>query len=340
MKKESVKKIATAAWDAAGIKTLNTTMGMAMKKFSKSLYKNYGVKEEQMSNLSNIISEFIGYMVTQKIHNKSIETSHISSLINNDIVPAVASIASNNPKGEDIVNSISGFVGGIADNAALGTLLSQFAGNDVTEQIQLAVNSIAALNNPAATESSLQVIEHEDAETEEIIEAEDMNDEVADEEINEDVLNIPIVKEEMTDEEDEQFVNDVIGAMKMDFSSPEAAKDSFDKFVKVAGEVAKFSELQETKRTQIRADAEVAIKKVEAMRDVLKQYLEKSFDERSTIFMKQFEVVDKALATGDNAMLSMGLTAINELAASSPFKALADINSVQQMLTDDSELDI
>ena len=338
MKKESVKKIATAAWDAAGIKTLNTTMSMAMKKFSKSLYKNYGVKEEQMSNLSNIISEFIGYMVTQKIHNKSIETSHISSLINNDIVPAVASIASNNPKGEDIVNSISGFVGGIADNAALGTLLSQFAGNDVTEQIQLAVNSIAALNNPSATESRLQVIEHEDAKTEEIIEAEDMDDE--DEEINEDVLNIPTVKEEMTDEEDEQFVNDVIGAIKLDFSTPVAAAESFDRFVRVTEEVAKFSELQKTKRIQIRADAEVAIKKVEAMRDVLKQYLEKSFDERSTIFMKQFEVVDKALATGDNAMLSMGLTAINELAASSPFKALADINSVQQMLTDDSELDI
>ena len=144
----------------------------------------------------------------------------------------------------------------------------------------------------------------------------------------------------MTDEEEEQFVNDVMGAMKMDFSSPEAAAESFDKFVRVAGEVAKFSELQETKRTQIRADADVAIKKVEAMRDVLKQYLEKSFDERSSIFIKQFEVVDKALATGDNAMLSMGLTAINELAASSPFKALADINTVQQMLTDDSEIDI
>lgn len=56
--------------------------------------------------------------------------------------------------------------------------------------------------------------------------------------------------------------------------------------------------------------------------------------------MKQFEVVDKALATGDNAMLSMGLNAINELAASSPFKELANINSVQQMLTDDSEIDI
>ena len=50
-----------------------------------------------------------------------------------------------------------------------------------------------------------------------------------------------------------------------------------------------------------------------------------------------FEVVDSALINGDTAMLSAGLNAINELAASSPFKALADFNSVQQMLLTDNE---
>lgn len=341
MKTNAFKKIATIAWDAAGKQTLNASMGIAMKKFSKSLQDNYGVKEDQMANLSNIISEFIGYMITQKVHHNSIEASHISSVINNEMVPAVASIASNNPKGEEIVNSVSGFVSGIADNAAVSTLLSQFAGNDVAEQIQMAVNSIAALNNPSTKGNSIQLSEAEATEADETEETIELTEtEEVDEKVVGTVSDIPAIKEEMTDEEDEQFVNDVMGAMKMDFSSPEAAAESFDKFVRVAGEVAKFSELQETKRTQIRADADVAIKKVEAMRDVLKQYLEKSFDERSSIFIKQFEVVDKALATGDNAMLSMGLTAINELAASSPFKALADINTVQQMLTDDSEIDI
>ena len=101
--------------------------------------------------------------------------------------------------------------------------------------------------------------------------------------------------------------------------------------------MAKFTELQETKRTQIRSNADVAIKKVEAMREILQEYLTKSFDERSAIFAKHFEVVDSALINGDTAMLSAGLNAINELAASSPFKALADFNSVQQMLLTDNE---
>ena len=251
-KKALFGALAVKAWDVAGEKSLNAALALSTEKFSKNMQENYNVKSEQITGLTEWISEFSAYIITQAIHKQKIDGTKISGMIYSNLVPKVSSIASNNPKGEEIITKIS----------------------------------------------------------------------------------------DMTDEEDEQFVNDVFNSVKMDFSSPQAAKDSFDKFVKVAGEVAKFSELQETKRTQIRADAEVAIKKVEAMRDILKQYLNKSFDERSAIFMKQFEVVDQALAKGDNTMLSAGLTAINELAASNPFKALADINSVQQMLTDDSEFDL
>ena len=325
--------LAVKAWDVAGEKSLNTALALSTKKFSKNMQENYDVKSEQITGLTDWISEFSAYIITQAIHKQKIDGTRISDMIYSNLVPMVSSIASNNPKGEEIVTKISEYVGVLTQNDAFESIISQFAGNQVTEQLQLAANAIAALNNAPAEEQMLPDTEEE---TEPLVV--ESGEEVVTE--PEEITDIPTVKEEMTDEEDEQFVNDVFGAMKMDFSSPEAAKDSFDKFVKVAGEVAKFSELQETKRTQIRADAEVAIKKVEAMRDVLKQYLEKSFDERSAIFMKQFEVVDQALAKGDNTMLSAGLTAINELAASSPFKALADINSVQQMLTDDSEFDL
>jgi len=51
--------------------------------------------------------------------------------------------------------------------------------------------------------------------------------------------------------------------------------------------------------------------------------------------------VDAALRTGNNEMLAMSLNSINSLAASSPFKNLADINQVQQALGDsDTEWDI
>lgn len=325
---------AAKAWDAAGEKSLNAALALSTKKLSKSMQENYDVKPEQFTGITEWLSKFIAYVITQTIHRQTIDGNKISDMIYSDMVPKVASIASNNPHGEEIVTKISEYVGLLTENAAVETVLSQFAGNQLSEQLQMAANAIASINKPSeenkackdknvATESLPAIKSVEAVET-----------------VAEEVTNLPTVKEEMTDEEDEQFVNDVMGAIKMDFSSPEAAKESFDRFVSVAGEVAKFTELQKTKRTQILADAEVAIKKVEAMRDVLKDYLAKSFDERSAIFMKQFEVVDKALETGDNAMLSAGLSSINELAASSPFKALADINSVQQMLSDDSELDI
>jgi hypothetical protein len=296
---------------------------LALNPLSKSLQEDYNVQQKQFAEFSDSLSAFISYVISQKVHKQPINGGEMSTLISTRIVPSVAAMASNNPKGEEIVSNIVYYVKKLTDNDAFGAILSQFVSDDITEQIQIATNSIAAINNPSLENSNLIP----DSDTE-YLDNENTTSE------------IPMAKEEMTDEEDEDFVNNVFDAAKLDFSSPDAAAESFNNFVKVAGEVAKFSEVQKTKRTQIRANADVAIKKVEAMRDVLKDYLEKSFDERSSIFLKQFEVVDKALATGDNAMLSIGLNAINELAASSPFKELANINSVQQMLTDDSEIDI
>jgi hypothetical protein len=316
-------KIATKAWDTAGNDMLSKALSLALNPLSKSLQEDYNVQQKQFAEFSDSLSAFISYVISQKVHKQPINGGEMSTLISTGIVPSVAAMASNNPKGEEIVSNIVYYVKKLTDNDAFGAILSQFVSDDITEQIQIATNSIAAINNPSLENSSL---------------IPDYDTEYLDNENT--TSEIPMAKEEMTDEEDEDFVNNVFDAAKLDFSSPDAAAESFNNFVKVAGEVAKFSEVQKTKRTQIRANADVAIKKVEAMRDVLKDYLEKSFDERSSIFMKQFEVVDKALATGDNAMLSMGLNAINELAASSPFKELANINSVQQMLTDDSEIDI
>jgi len=316
-------KIATKAWDTAGNDALSKALSLALNPLLKSLQEDYNVQQKQFAEFSDSLSAFISYVISQKVHKQPINGGEMSTLISTGIVPSVAAMASNNPKGEEIVSNIVYYVKKLTDNDAFGAILSQFVSDDITEQIQIATNSIAAINNPSLENSNL---------------IPDYDTEYLDNENT--TSEIPMAKEEMTDEEDEDFVNNVFDAAKLDFSSPDAAAESFNNFVKVAGEVAKFSEVQKTKRTQIRANADVAIKKVEAMRDVLKDYLEKSFDERSSIFMKQFEVVDKALATGDNAMLSMGLSAINELAASSPFKELANINSVQQMLTDDSEIDI
>ncbi len=98
-------------------------------------------------------------------------------------------------------------------------------------------------------------------------------------------------------------------------------------------EVSKFTEEQKTRRTEIRAATEIKIKEINAMKDVIMAYLDKTFDERSLIFKKQFDIIDIALEKGDVNMLSIGLNSINDLAKSSPFKALADINNVKKQLS-------
>lgn len=86
---------------------------------------------------------------------------------------------------------------------------------------------------------------------------------------------------------------------------------------------------------------DTAIAQINAMKECVQTYLEKTFDERSAIFAKQFEVVDAALLSGNNEMLASSLNSINALAASSPFKNLADITAVQKSLTSsDTECDI
>ena len=335
-KTSGIREIISFAWNTVGEKSVKSSISLLLKNFTTSLKEKYGVQESQLQPFTNTLSDLLCYIISQRLNKKAISSDKVMGLVQTGVVPAVATIASSTPKGEEIVSSISSFVGNITANPAMNTILQQVAGNEISEQLTATACAIAAINpgNEKAVVPANAITEQQSTDTTGYPAVSDGSVEIASATV------VPTVKENMTDEEEEQFINEVYNAVQLDFSSPQAVAESFQRFAKVTQEVAKFAEEQETKRTQIRMDAEVAIKKVEAMRDMLKEYLEKSFDERSAIFAKQFEVVDKALAIGDNNMLSMGLTSINELAASSPFKALADINSVQQMLTDDSEFDL
>ena len=152
----------------------------------------------------------------------------------------------------------------------------------------------------------------------------------------------------MTDKEDQEFVDNLsneIGTALIKAKSggkfgPAQMVEMTNLFINKSAEVAKFCEVQKTKRAQIRAQAEVAIHQIDAIRDVLKDYLERSFDERRRIFDKEFEVVDKCLANGDTQALAVTLNSITALAQSSPFKALADLGAVRNTLANKGTFDI
>lgn len=148
-------------------------------------------------------------------------------------------------------------------------------------------------------------------------------------------------------EKDEDFIDELTSSINNKMLSvsngkpgPAQMVEMTKFFIDKSAEVAKFCEEQRTKRAEIRARAQVAIHQIDAVREFLQSYLDKTFDERRMLFAKEFEIVDKCLATGNVQALAVSLNAITDLAKSSPFKALADIKSVRNAIENHSTFDI
>jgi hypothetical protein len=58
-----------------------------------------------------------------------------------------------------------------------------------------------------------------------------------------------------------------------------------------------------------------------------------SCSERAENFRRLFEVVDTAMANGNNEQLAMALHGITELARTTPFRELVDINRTRELLS-------
>lgn len=91
---------------------------------------------------------------------------------------------------------------------------------------------------------------------------------------------------------------------------------------------------EHTKRKEIESWEKMTLEQIKARRDFLIEYLEKSFDERAKVFCGFFTIVDQAIANSNNEQLAFALDSITELAKSSPFKDLVNLNAVQSALAD------
>lgn len=94
------------------------------------------------------------------------------------------------------------------------------------------------------------------------------------------------------------------------------------------------AEEEQTKRRAIEAWEKTKITQIKAQRDILINYLERSFDERTENFRILFRIVDQAMADGNNEQLGAALDSITKIAQSSPFKDLAYLASVRAALDD------
>ena len=108
--------------------------------------------------------------------------------------------------------------------------------------------------------------------------------------------------------------------------------ESLQQMVSAYTEYLIIAEQEKTKRRDIEAWEKESITRINAQRDLLITYLERSFDERAENFRALFSVVDNALISGDNEQLALALNSITEIAKSSPFKDLANLNNVRAAL--------
>lgn len=104
--------------------------------------------------------------------------------------------------------------------------------------------------------------------------------------------------------------------------------------VRVAADAVREIAVRKTEQSRIRAQAEGEIARIHAVRDVMLDYLDRSFDERRHNFDALFTRLDAAMVSGDVAVIAKVLDTVVALARSSPFKDLADVATAKAALQD------
>jgi hypothetical protein len=84
----------------------------------------------------------------------------------------------------------------------------------------------------------------------------------------------------------------------------------------------------DTDRAAISAWRDVQVDKIQAQHDVLLKALDLTFGERRENFRRLFDGLDAAMAAGDTAQTALVLESITDLAKTSPFKELANLEIV------------
>lgn len=115
------------------------------------------------------------------------------------------------------------------------------------------------------------------------------------------------------------------------FTSP---ADCLKEIVSAYTQYKTIAQQEQTKRRGIDVWEKITIAKIDAQREILMAYLDRSFDERAENFRALFSVVDQAIASDHNDQLASALHSITEIAKSSPFKDLANLTSFQAALDD------
>lgn len=316
-----LKKYGKILWDNFGKQASCNIIKNKINNYIHNICLEYGVSESNASNLSNEVTSLVDYLLKRKISNSSIDMSIVQSAVIDKIVPIIIDAANDLEDGhkfiEEIIKAIE-LVGPENIDDILGGNESQWV-----KCINIVKDKLLSLHY-----KDQSMIEYENKP--DYIDGQDNTSQI--------YQRYGLA----SNQEDQLFVDSISKRFDdLSFETPADITKAIDIYVNSAAEVAKFVEEQKTKREAIRAHSSMVIARINAVSDIIKAYLDKTFDERKVIFEKEFECVDRAFETGNIEMLSMSLGSINHLASTSPFKALSDLTTVKTMLQNpDAEFDI
>lgn len=102
--------------------------------------------------------------------------------------------------------------------------------------------------------------------------------------------------------------------------------------VEVASDWVKEVQRASVQRADIAAWEKVQTNKIRSQREVLLKALDLTFDERRENFRRMFDGLDRAMNGGDAAQAASLLESITDLARTSPFKELANVQIIASEL--------
>ena len=327
--KVNLSQIFKTFWDTIGKTSTSKILSKKVEAYIHTICRKYNMREDHESQLAKNVSELVLYVSNAKLNKEKIDTQLVLKQIKGPIAQSLIIGASSVNNSENFISELISKI----DETDLSNVESFFSGigmSDTSLYVATFKDVLVSIKDgrPVDSLSSNQIEEN-------IPYAEVVND--SDVSLSKRNSSENSVYDGMSEQEEENFIQNLSGRfVGQKLSTPADAFNMVNTFVEASKDVAKFTEIQKTKRAEIRAQAEVRIREIDSMRNLIMTYLDKTFDERSKIFAKQFECVDKALADGDTNLLAISLNSITELAKSSPFKALADIKNVQKQLTADN----
>lgn len=326
---KSVFDYVKVAWNVFGKKAVSHVAAEKAASFIANICAKYQVDSKYGDELTSRISNIISYMVNCKLEGNPINNKYVSDQIQGPIAQSLAQAASSSNNYDNMLAELIAWLDDdyLDDVEKCLIEIGHKEGVDYIRQFRKMFAEVKRKKQICiSSEKEEQYDSYEVLPTRQ---------------------DAKSVSEYRKETDDDKFVNDIASSIQREMLSVKNGKPGPAQmleltrfFVDKSAEVAKFCEEQKTKRAAIRANAQVAIRQIDSMRMLLQDYLDKSFDERRMLFARQFEIVDKCLATGNVQALAVSLDAITNLATSSPFKALADIKGVQNAIESHSTFDI